>query len=206
MAFPPKTQCKVMRKKINAFSYPPPNLGRVRTIQEELIFFSSSSPEGWDRERGEDPSHLHLPSKLVSPSLACIWFSRPWPSDQGLHCISVHADGDKLVLVYRCCCLFGWPCLLVWGSGEKRNLSLDHGGSQAAGGLRLPVTGSLLGDATWNFPLLIHDRDELNKLAFIAQFLGSYTYRVSHPPSFCIGELGHFQVHFLCCKRNSWII
>jgi len=70
--------------------------------------------------------------------------------------------------------------------GKKRNLSLDHGGSQAAGGLRLPVTGSLLGDATWNFPLLIHDRDELNKLAFIAQFLGSYTYRVSHPPSFCI--------------------
>ena len=53
-------------------------------------------------------------------------------------------------------------------------------------GLQMINYRSLLGDATWNFPLLIHDRDELNKLAFIAQFLGSYTYRVSHPPSFCI--------------------
>jgi len=102
-----------------------------------LLFFSRGV-RPWERRRSLSSSSAF---KLVSPSLACIWFSRPWPSDQGLHCISVHADGDKLVLVYWCCCLFGWPCLLVWGSGERRNISLDHGGSQAAGGLRLPVTG-----------------------------------------------------------------
>lgn len=116
-----KTQCKVMRKlKINAFSYPPPNLGTLvvceweqykepaenkktrswqtfPVLREAHFSLLSSSPLVVETERGEsvcvrererrkDPSHLHLPAKLISPSSASGSPPvRPWPSDQGLY-------------------------------------------------------------------------------------------------------------------------